>query len=305
MTSRFVQQTGRSMRALESVIYCDRAIIVLQKPPGLVCQLNHSRSLWVEGRMLEGNRESNFNALLHGLGKALGDRPFPVHRLDKGTTGALLLARSATHARKLSQQFQSRTVDKTYLALVRGGAKSFPSKSGEIRTPILYNDGRASIDPSFQGDPSATEWELIASSSKVPLSLLRLKLHTGHKHQLRVHLAHCLNVPILGDTLYSKKPPSEIIRSATTVPEDRIFLHAAHLSLFQYRASGPKKRFRLGISAPLPADFVKICIDSEIPLAPAEVHGGVFIDGELVEDGKVPDLGGSWMPELNGMQNRT
>jgi len=100
--------------------------------------------------------------------------------------------------------------------------------------------------------------------------------------------------------LYSKKPPSEAIRIVTMVPDDRIFLHASHLSLFQYKASGPKKRFRLGISAPLPADFIKICVDSGIPLDSAQVNGGIFIDGVLVEDGKVPELGGSWMPALDG-----
>ncbi|KAF5375394.1 hypothetical protein D9615_007949 [Tricholomella constricta] len=181
--------------------------------------------------------------------------------------------------------------------------------SGEIRAPIHYDDGRASLDPSPHGEPSITEWELVASSAlfaqpTVPLSLLRLKLHTGHKHQLRVHLARCLNTPILGDALYSKKPPSESINQITMLPEDRIFLHASHLSFFRYRPSGFKKRFRLGISAPLPPDFLRICSDSGIQVDPAEAKGGVFIDGIMVEDGKVPELEGDWMPELDEIQPR-
>jgi 23S rRNA-/tRNA-specific pseudouridylate synthase len=73
-------------------------------------------------------------------------------------------------ARELSQQFQQRTVEKTYLALVRGGAKSFPSTASQIRSPIQYVNGRASLDSSDLGKPSSTDWELICSS--VSFSLL-------------------------------------------------------------------------------------------------------------------------------------
>lgn len=74
-----------------------------------------------------------------------------------------MLARSASAARQLSQQFQQKTVDKSYLALVRGGAKSFGQKSGEIRVPIHYNDGWATTQAK-DGKYSATDWELVASS---------------------------------------------------------------------------------------------------------------------------------------------
>jgi 23S rRNA-/tRNA-specific pseudouridylate synthase len=67
-------------------------------------------------------------------------------------------------ARELSQQFKKRTVEKTYLALVRGGAQSFSSKHGQIRSAIQYNDGRASLDPSILGKSSVTDWELACSS---------------------------------------------------------------------------------------------------------------------------------------------
>lgn len=109
-----------------------------------------------------------------------------------------------------------RTVDKTYLALVRGGSQSFPQRAGQIRTPLKYPDGRASLvqeselqDPEQQPKESKTDWEVVASSVRcihipqsqkaekatkphLPLSLLRLRLLTGHKHQLRVHLAQVL-----------------------------------------------------------------------------------------------------------------
>ncbi|KAH0579923.1 hypothetical protein H2248_002745 [Termitomyces sp. 'cryptogamus'] len=185
MSSRAFKHASRPISVLSSIIYSDKGCIVLQKPPGLTCQLSKSKEA-------TGDSLNHFNALLKGLGRTFGKQPVPVHRLDKGTTGALVLGRSSTHARNLSQQFQTRTVEKTYLALVRGGVQTFPTKCGEIRTPIHYKDGRASIDHSSNGKPSITEWEVVSSSPSAPLTLLRLKLHTGHKHQLRVHLAFCL-----------------------------------------------------------------------------------------------------------------
>jgi 23S rRNA-/tRNA-specific pseudouridylate synthase len=111
----------------------------------------------------------------------LEDGPYPVHRLDKvirkhsyakisfsliwqGTTGSLILARTLSMARELSQQFQKRTVEKTYLALVRGGAQSFSSTHGQVCSAIQYNDGRASLDHSNLGKHSVTDWELACSS---------------------------------------------------------------------------------------------------------------------------------------------
>ena len=125
-------------------------------------------------------------------------------------------------ARELSQQLQNRTMEKTYLALVRGGRKTFPCNSGRINASIQYIDGRATLDLLQDCKPSITEWELVDSSvsgdvirqvpyssllkSTVPISLLRFKLHTGDKHQLRVHAAHYLkggsNVHFCGMEIY-------------------------------------------------------------------------------------------------------
>jgi 23S rRNA-/tRNA-specific pseudouridylate synthase len=82
----------------------------------------------------------------------------------KPTTGALVFALNATSARDLAQQFQARTVEKTYLALVRGGEKSFDKRSGEIRVPLQIEDGRVSLSRDLSGKPAATDWELLASS---------------------------------------------------------------------------------------------------------------------------------------------
>ncbi|EGO02906.1 hypothetical protein SERLA73DRAFT_165833 [Serpula lacrymans var. lacrymans S7.3] len=276
-------------------IYADRGIVVLNKPSGLVCQGSKDGGHGNEsdGQRMRGDK---FNELLQDLEKYLkqDSLPHPVHRLDKSCTGALVFARNTATAREISQQFLARTVEKTYLALVRGGEKSFPGTSGEIRDALEINDGRVSIGNSCSAKFAATDWELIGHSPEAPLSLLRLRLHTGLKHQLRVHLAHALRTPILGDTVYTRSTPSEKIAGVTTVPENRIFLHASHISLNRYRKSGPSKRFRLGITAPLPKDFVKICADTGIRLDSKDISGGLFIDGEPVGE-EIPDIEGKWL----------
>jgi len=192
--------------------------------------------------------ESAFNDVLDGLRRRydLGENPYPVHRLDKGTTGVLILARTKALARELSRQFRTRTIEKTYLALVHGepGAWTGPSanastgsgaraRAGLITAPLsLGSDGRvrvrihhrledrllhpleearaqpevgdaADLGPGRRLDQldglvggnlkaAQTAWEVLASSDVAPLSLVRLRPHTGLKHQLRVHMARAL-----------------------------------------------------------------------------------------------------------------
>ncbi|KAG1761296.1 pseudouridine synthase [Suillus occidentalis] len=301
-------RTGTSYWA-RNVIYADRSIIVLNKPAGLICQGSEASSENVSelilGREFATASGTSFSCLTFMDARylsrltdvkdtfALESLPHPVHRLDKACSlsrfvrpphGTLLLARSSSAARQFSQQFQSRVVEKTYLALVRGG---------EIRDALEFNDGRVSIGESCAAKFAATDWELIASSPIAPLSLLRLTLHTGLKHQLRIHLAHSLHTPILGDDLYTRSSISEKIAKITRLPEKRIFLHAAQLTLSRYRKSGPNKHFRLRIGAPIPKDFLVICRDAGIALDHVYVEGGVSVDGQHVGD--VPDLEGRWL----------
>ncbi|KAI6021478.1 pseudouridine synthase, partial [Pisolithus microcarpus] len=280
-------------------VYADRSIIVLNKPPGLICQ----------GSLTNGRKPRDadkFNDLLHDLKDHfnLGKLPYAVHRLDKSTTGALVLVKNIATARQLARQFQSRTVVKTYLALVRGGEKSFPTRSGEIKDAIEINsDGRVSIGEHCDAEFAATDWEWVASSPKVPLSLLRLTLHTGLKHQLRVHLAHSLQsmslpplpdasiLPFLGDALYSRKPISEKVTQVIRVPEHRVFLHASRLTLLgefsrlRFKKAGPSKHIRLGIAAALPADF----------LDPMTISGGLFVDDKPLGGYDIEELQGKWL----------
>ncbi|KAI6040264.1 pseudouridine synthase [Pisolithus marmoratus] len=301
-------------------IYADRSIVVLNKPPGLICQ----------GSLTNGDKPRDtdkFNDLLHDLKNYfnLDNVPYTVHRLDKSTTGALVLAKNIATARELARQFQGRAVGKTYLALVRGGEKSFPAKCGEIKDAIEINsDGRVSIGEHCNAEFAATDWELVASSRKVPLSLLRLTLHTGLKHQLRVHLAQSLHTPILGDTLYSRKPISEKITEVIRVPEHRVFLHASRLTLSasfpdqlsifpqlliqfvilvqRFKKVGTNKHIRLGIAAALPTDFVAICNDAGIQLDPMTVSGGLFVNDEPLSGYEIEGLEGKWMRPRRDMR---
>ncbi|KAL4073853.1 pseudouridine synthase [Scleroderma citrinum] len=287
------RRTANSRSWARYSIYADRSIIVLNKPPGLICQGSESQTHVPPPRDVD-----KFNDLLYDLKYRfhMSNLPYAVHRLDKSTTGALVLAKNLVTARQLAQQFQTRTVGKTYLALVRGGEKSFPAKFGEIREALeTSKEGRVLIGTSCDAKFAATDWELIASSTKAPLSLLRLTLHTGLKHQLRVHLAHSLHTPILGDTLYSRKPISEKITHLLRIPEHRLFLHSSQLILSRFRKAGTKKHLRLGITAALPGDFVSMCKDLGIQLDPKDVSGGLCVDDQPVSGGSIEDLQGKWL----------
>ncbi|KAF8637100.1 hypothetical protein AX17_003005 [Amanita inopinata Kibby_2008] len=294
-----IKQFGSpSWNWLSRVLYVDRGVVILNKPPGLICQTEqNTREDW---KSSDGSAPAGFDECLNSLRELLplSTNPYPVHRLDKGTTGTLLLARTLETARGLSRQFQQGSVEKIYLALVRGGEKSFPVKSGMITAPLECHDGRVSIHHSRRGKPSVTDWQLLASSPIAPLSLLRLRLLTGHKHQLRVHAAHCLQAPILGDDLYSKTHVSSLITGSTKVCNGRIYLHAYETSFFKYKASGSHKRFRLGVRAPPPQDFLRICADTQINLNSIDIRGGLFVDGEPVQDGRIPDVDGYWYKHL-------
>ncbi|KAF9007026.1 pseudouridine synthase [Cyathus striatus] len=246
------------------VLYADKGLIVVNKSPGLICQIDRT-----------SEKVPEFNRLLAELRDtfAMEHMPFPVHRLDKGTTGALIFGRTDRSAREVSQQFQQGTIHKSYLALVFGGTNSFDASCGKIRSPIQYVDGRAELHP--MGKESATDWELLASSAVAPVSLLRLNLLTGNKHQLRIHLSRCLRAPIIGDRLYCDGY-ANIITSISAIPSDRIFLHASEVQLYRYKSSGKPKRFSLGIRAPIPSDFLKVCDDLKIPIDRKYVDGGMF-----------------------------
>ncbi|EMD32795.1 hypothetical protein CERSUDRAFT_118504 [Gelatoporia subvermispora B] len=295
--------TRKASTLARNALYIDRGLLVVNKPPGITCQYNRQESA-KEG---EHSRFTDFINDLKEEFELLRD-PMPVHRLDKDTTGALALAIDHTHARELARQFANRTVEKTYLALVYGGSKSLARRSGRIESVIQYSKGRAIVtDNSGEGGElgksARTDYELLATSPRMSLSLMSLKPHTGLKHQLRIHMAHNLKMPIVGDTVYSTPKADKTNPGAATISNGRMFLHASSLTVFRYRREGKPKRARVTVCAPLPDYFVRVCQQAELSLPQALITGGLWVDDVRTEIGDRQADAGEESEEAN--QGRT
>ncbi len=219
------------------IIYEDQDIIVVNKQAGMVVHPG------------PGHPDNTLvNGLLHhcqSLAK-VGDpsRPGIVHRLDKGTSGVIVVAKTNQSYQKLVKQFKKRVVAKTYFAIVHG---SFEEKEGLIDMPI----GRDKIHrkqmtvTSKNGKPSVTEF--VVKRETGGFSLLEITPETGRTHQIRVHLSQ-IGHPILGDSKYGKRSEKLAIK--------RFMLHASSIK-FKHPTSQRKVEFK----APLPANF-KLILDS-------------------------------------------
>jgi 23S rRNA pseudouridine1911/1915/1917 synthase len=212
------------------VLYEDDELIVINKPAGLVVHPG------------AGQREHTLvNALLHHFPKLSGiggkERPGIVHRLDKETSGCLVVAKTDEAHRHLSTQFAERRVEKVYLALVAGKLRR---RAGTIEEKIgRHPVHRQRMSVAFQrGRAAKTEYRVLSSSAE--MSLVECKLHSGRTHQIRVHLHH-LGHPVLGDKIYGGK-------FAKSFP--RQMLHALRLG-FEHPRTREWKKFE----APQPRDF--------------------------------------------------
>src|SRR6059036_1087539 len=212
------------------VLFEDDDLIVINKPPGLTVHPG------------AGQREHTLvNALLShcmtlsGIGGK--ERPGIVHRLDKETSGCLVVAKNDIAHRALSKQFAARTVEKIYLALVAGKLRKAAGIIDEKIGRHPVHRQRMQVT-SLRGRTAMTEYRTIRSSDQA--ALVECRLRSGRTHQIRVHLHH-LGHPVLGDKVY-----------ATRVAKDfpRQMLHAWKIG-FRYPSSGAWENFE----APLPADF--------------------------------------------------
>ena len=207
------------------VVHEDESLLVIDKPAGLVV---HPGSGNWSGTML--------NALLHHA-PGIGDLPRAgiVHRLDKDTSGLLVVAKTEPVQLALVRQLQARTVKRTYLALVRGKVAA----AGKIDAPIgRHPVHRTRMAVVASGKPAVTHYRV---RQRFPAhTLLECDLETGRTHQIRVHLAS-IGHPLEGDPVYAGKARATFKRQA---------LHAWKLA-FVHPASGGTVRFE----APIPADF--------------------------------------------------
>lgn len=215
------------------VVHADPDVIVVDKPAGLVVHpgAGHRTGTLVQGLL------ARFPELA-----SVGDpaRPGIVHRLDRGTSGLLVVARSPRAYVSLTDQLTRRRVERRYLALVRG---HLPAPAGVIDAPI----GRSPRNPvrmavATGGRAARTRYEVQGTFAvPEPLSLIACRLETGRTHQIRVHLA-AVGHPVVGDERYGGR--------ARHLGLDRPFLHAAELA-FEHPGSGEWVRF----SSPLPPEL--------------------------------------------------
>jgi len=215
------------------ILYEDTSILVLNKQAGRVV---HPGAGTGEDTLVHG-------ILYHCRGSLSGiggvERPGIVHRLDKETSGVLIVAKTDGAFQSLAEQFSERSIQKFYTALVRGVPD--PAR-GAVDEPIgrhPVHRTRMSCRP--DGRPSRTDYE-VARQWRIA-SQLDLRIHTGRTHQIRVHMKH-LGHPLLGDSLYGYR------QRDCPVDVPRIMLHARRL-VFQHPETGKQ----MVVEAPVPADF--------------------------------------------------
>ena len=213
------------------ILYEDGDLAVVVKPRGMVV---HPAAGHSEGTLV--------NALLGSLDELSGiggeKRPGIVHRLDKDTSGVMMVAKNDETQTELSRMLKDREIEKHYLALAEGIMKE---KEGVIEAPIgrsKKDRKKMAVDP--DGRPAVTEWKVLAEGRNC--SLLDVHILTGRTHQIRVHM-RSIQHPVCGDPLYG-------FEKGVKVP--CLMLHARSLSFLHPRTK-EKKTFQ----APLPGDFLK------------------------------------------------
>jgi 23S rRNA pseudouridine1911/1915/1917 synthase len=224
------------------VLYEDDDVLAINKPSGMTVHTG------------AGNPSGTLVNALLGRGQALsqgGDvlRPGIVHRLDKGTSGVILVAKNDAAHLKLAESFRHREVKKIYLALVEGHLKN---EDGRIELAIMRDPkhrtrmtARRSIVLGNARE-ARTDWRALARIDST--TLVEVQLHTGRTHQIRVHFS-ALRHPVVGDTLYGAASQLRIGKHALP-PLGRIFLHAAKLGFAQ-----PRSGAWIELQAPLPRDL--------------------------------------------------
>lgn len=239
-----------------SVLHEDAEVLVLDKAPGMVV---HPARGAPSGTVV--------NAVLHHLGgKAAGARTALVHRLDKDTSGCLLLAKTDAALATLQAAFKARTVEKTYLAVCHG----VPEAEGRLDTMYGRHPGDRTRFTS-RGEHTrraVTGWRVLERFGG-RAALVEVALETGRTHQIRVHLAEAGH-PLLGDATYggrkreARLPEGDPVRRAAALI-GRQALHAWRLAF-----DHPRRKRRLELTAPLPADLEAglALLRRELPAAP-------------------------------------
>jgi 23S rRNA pseudouridine1911/1915/1917 synthase len=231
------------------ILFEDADMLVINKPPGVV--VNRAESVkgetvqeWAEPRVLAPDFP-----ILSEDDAVFQERAGIAHRIDKETSGCLLIAKNTASFVELQRQFKERIVKKTYLAIVHGAVTP---ADGEIKAPVgrlPWNRERFGVVP--DGKEAVTRyttrlsWQVIHGKQKEFISLMELYPETGRTHQIRVHMKY-INHPIVGDFQYAGRKTSR----ADRVWAPRVMLHAYKIVFLH-----PVTHVELAIEAPIPDDM--------------------------------------------------
>lgn len=222
------------------LLFVDEHVVVANKPAGLLVHRG-----W----------DNDDDVALFRVRDALGgNHVHPLHRLDRGTSGALVFARTKEAAATLAASFEERRVDKRYVALVRGMAP----EGGTIDHPVPKSEDGPRV-------PAITHYRLVAHSPVDRCSLVRATPETGRLHQIRRHLRH-VNHPLVGDVAYGSGAINRHYRA--TYDLHRLALHAESIS-FDHPVTGA----RVTVDAPMPDDLGLALDRLGLPRQSAEARG--------------------------------
>lgn len=220
-------------RLKQSIIFEDDGFIVINKPSGIAVHGGSGVSFGVIEGLRADRPESKFLEL--------------AHRLDKETSGCLMLAKSRAVLIEIQQAMQNNNVEKSYLALVKG---QWPKGKSTVNAPLKKNQlssGERLVRVDVSGKPSVTHFKVAQKYSEA--NLVEVTLETGRTHQIRVHCQFS-NQPIAGDDKYGDRQFNESMKGLGL---KRLFLHASRLS-FRHPLSGEK----IQLEAPLPDDLKSV-----------------------------------------------
>lgn len=220
------------------VLYEDKHLLAINKTAGMIV---HPGAGTGEDTLVHALL-AHCKGSLSGVGGV--ERPGIVHRLDRETSGIILVAKNDKAHRGLAEQFSERTLQKEYVALVAGVPELL---SGSIEKAIGRNKQQrhkmAVVESDQGGKDAHTDWEVEEKFGKIA-ALVRCTIHTGRTHQIRVHLKSLGHI-LLGDAVYGWKPDSRLKKQPA-----RVMLHAEHL-IFEH----PVTKKTIELRAPLPKDF--------------------------------------------------